>query len=38
MFVEFVLREAVSARDARVNVGLDGMVEMYLEFVEENLV
>jgi tetratricopeptide (TPR) repeat protein len=38
VLAELALREAASARDARVNVGLDGTAEMYLELAEENLV
>jgi tetratricopeptide (TPR) repeat protein len=38
VLAELALREAAHARDARVNAGMDGTAEMYLELAEENLV
>ena len=35
---EMAFREAANARDARVNVGLEGTAEMYAELAEENLI
>ncbi len=38
VLAEMAFREAANARDARVNVGLEGTAEMYAELAEENLI